>query len=242
MKDETDKISHLLEALDNSDKSVIRASVDSLIDIASRTPEVQQDLNRLLMDPSRKNRWSVAYILAHLPNPSRTCFEVLLDALDTQDPDIRWAVCLLLVRLGKGDRGIVTLLIDLLRKGNPSQRRMAVYCLRDLELKDRVSLQALLESLRDPDPLVRVATVTSLKVRHEVGKDGLDILLHLFLEDPDSRVRHAAAITLAQLGAPSDEIRLALQDASQSQDPQLKKAARAGLNLLKKKGPASTAK
>jgi HEAT repeat protein len=242
MKDESEKIASLLESLDHSDKTVVRSAVDSLIAIASHTPEIQENLNRLLMDPSRKRLWPISYILAHLPNPSRLCLKVLLETLDDRDPDIRWAGALLLARLGRSDSGIVTLLIDLLKTDSPTQRRMAVYCLRDMNLKDTASLQALLQSLQDPDPLVRVAAVTSLKVRPDVGRDGLDHILQLFLEDPDSRVRYTAALTLAGLGAPTDEIRTALKDASQSQDPQLKKAANAALDLLKKRGPAPPAK
>ena len=55
-------------------------------------------------------------------------------------------------------------------------------------------------------------------------------------------MRYSAALTLAQLGAPTDEIRTALKDASRSDDPQLKKAANAALELLEKKGPVRSAK
>ncbi|MGH7770792.1 MAG: HEAT repeat domain-containing protein [Candidatus Binatia bacterium] len=242
MEEESQKTASLIDSLDHSDKRTIRGAVDSLIAIAARSQELQETLNRLLVDPSRKNRWSIAYILAHLPNPSRSCLKVLLDTLGSEDPDIRWAAGLLLVRLGKCDEGMVTLLLDLLKTGNPIQRRMAAYCLRDMNLKDSASLQAVLASLQDPDPLVRVAAVTSLKPRPEIGKNGLHSLLHLFLADPDHRVRHIAALALAELGAPTDEIRKALKDASRSEDPQLKKAAQAALDLLQKKGAAPPAK
>lgn len=238
MKDKSEKIASLIESLDHLDKAVVRSAVDSLIAIASCAPGIQEILNQLLVDPSRKNRWPIAYVLAQLPNPSALCLKVLFDTLGTQDPDIRWAVVLLLVRLGKSDRGIVTRLLDLLKTGTPPQRRMALYCLRDMDLKDPDSCQGMLGSLWDPDPLVRLAAVTGMKVRPDLGKDGLDSLLHLFLEDPDSGVRHTAAITLAHLGAPTEEIRTALKDASRSDNPQLKKAANAALDILRKKGPA----
>ncbi len=80
----------------------------------------------------------------------------------------------------------------------------------------------MLQALRDPDPLVRVAAVTSLKTQPEVGKVGLDLILHLFLEDPDSRVQHVAAITLAKIGGPTDETRTALRDAGRGRDPRLR--------------------
>ena len=116
------------------------------------------------------------------------------------------------------------LLLGLLKVGTAARIRLAVYC------------------LRDPDLLVRVAAVTSLKTRPEAGKVELDLILHLFLEDPDSRVQHVAAITLAKIGAPTDEIRTALRDAGRGRDPRLRKAAAAALELLQKKGPVPPAK
>lgn len=237
MKEESEKIASLIESLNHPNKKVIRQAAETLISMALYLPQLTERLNRLLIDTPEERRWPIAYVLAHISPPSSSCLNVLKETLDSGDPDIRWAVGLLLVRLGKANRGIVTHLLDLLKTGTPTQRRMAVYCLRDIDLKDTCSLQALLESLRDPEPLVRVAAVTSLKLRPEIGKDGLDSLLRLFLEDPDSRVRYTAALALAQLGAPTDEIRAALKDASRSEDPQLKKAANAALDLLQKKGP-----
>jgi HEAT repeat protein len=237
MKDDPEKIATLLDSLDHPDKSAIRAAVDSLIPIALHNPDVCDSLSQRLMDPSRKNRWAMAYILAHVPNPPEDCHTVLVETLDSRDPDIRWAVGLLLVRLAKNDRVITSRLFDLLKRGTSNQRRMAVYCIRDMNLKDDTSLQALLKTLQDPEPLVRVAATTSLKMRSDVGKEGLDSILHLFLEDPDSRVRYSASLTLAALGAPTEQIRTALEEASRSDDPHLKKAAAAALVLLKKRGP-----
>jgi HEAT repeat protein len=237
MKDDPENIAILLDSLDQSDKSAIRTAVDSLIRIASHRSDVRDSLFRRLVDPARENRWPIAYILAHLPNPPEACHQVLLETLDSQDPDIRWAVIILLVRLAKDDRAVAKRLFDLFKSGTSNQRRMVVYCIRDMDLKDGASLDVLLKSLQDSDPLVRVAAVTSLKRRPEVGKDGLDSILRLFLEDPDSRVRYSAALTLATLGAPTEEILTALQEASQSGNPQLKKAADAALVLLKKRGP-----
>ena len=238
MEEESERIDSLINSLHHRDKKVIRQAADALISSAPGFPDLARRLDRLLGDTSEGNRWPIAYVLAHISSPpSSSCLSALKETLGSKDPDIRWAVALLLVRLGKSDRGIVTLLLELLKSGTPTQRRMALYCLRDIDLKDSVSLQAFQESLRDSDALVRVAAVTSLKSRSDINKEVLDLLLQLFLADPDSRVRHTAALALAQLGAPTREIRRALEDASQSADPQLKKAASAALNLLQKKGP-----
>src|SRR5713226_1268129 len=242
MEEISEEIAALIQSLKQSDKKILRKAAETLISMAPRLPFLAQRLDQLLNESPAESRWPIAYVLAHISPPSSLCLEVLKETLGSKDPDIRWAISVLLVRLGKSNKSIVALFLDLLKTGTATQRRMAVYFLRDLNLKDRSSLQALMESLRDPDPLVRVAVVTSLKGRTEINKDHLDCLLRLFLEDPDSRVRHAVAITLAELGSPSDEIFSALRDASRSGDPQLKKAATAALDLLKKKAHLQTAK
>ncbi len=242
MEEKQDRISSLIQSLSHPDKRVIREAADALISLAREIPELVERLDRLLTEAPYEHRWPIAYILAHFSPPSSLALRVLMDTLDHRDPDLRWAMEVLLVRLGQRDPGVATMLLDLLKSGTATQRRMAVYCLRDLEVKDQNSLQGLLDSLHDGDPLVRVATATSLKTRDDIGKEGLDSLLQLFLTDPDPRVRYTAALTLAQLGAPTSEIRAALEDAAQSPDPQLKKAASAALLLLKKGGPTSSAK
>jgi len=231
-----DKIAALIADLDHSDKPRIRAAVDALIPLAAAAPALADELNRLLDDSRGKHRWPAAYILAHLPHPSRPVFTVLLNALDHSDPDIRWAVMLLLVRLAKTNRDIIGLLLELRETGTPTQRRMALYCIRDFNLTDAASLQALLDSLRDDDPTVRVAATTSLKGRLAIDSGGRKMLYDLFVNDPDLRVRNAAAVTLAQSGSPSEEFLAALKMAEASEHAQLKKAATAALAILKKAG------
>jgi len=238
MEEESRRILSLIHSLNQPDKRALRQAVDALISAAPRFPHLARELERSLGDKPGAESWPVAYVLAHISSPSSLCLRVLGETLGAADPDIRWAVAMLLVSLAKQDAGIVGLLFDLLKSGAPIQRRMALYCLRDTEAEERAILQALLACLRDPDPLVRVAAVNSLKNRADIGRDGLDRLLDVFLRDADLRVRRATALVLAHLAAPTGEIRAALEDASASRDPHLKKAADAALALLQKKGPA----
>lgn len=238
MEEESKRVLSLVQSLNQRDKRALRQAVDGLISTAPGFPHLAEQLDRLLADKPGADSWPVAYVLAHISSPSSLCLRVLGEALGVTDPDIRWAVALLLVKLAKQDRRIVGLLFDLLKSGSPVQRRMALYCLRDTEAKETAILQAFLESLRDPDPLVRVAAVNSLKNRADVGGDGLNRLLDVLRHDADLRVRRTAALVLAHLGAPTGQIRAALEDANASRDPHLKKAAAAALALLKKKGPA----
>src|SRR5215813_6642418 len=234
-----DKIATLLADLEKSDKPTLRRAVDALIAIAAEDPQIAATLSELLDNPSRQSRWPIAYVLASLPSPTRSSIRVLSETLDHRDPDIRWAVALILIRLAKTDRQVSKLLTELTAKGTANQRRMAIYCLRDVGLTDEESVQTLVNALHDPDPLVRIAAVTSLKIYSGLSERGKSELLELFLRDSDSRVRNTVLITLAYLGAPSEEFLSELMKATASENAQLKKAAIAAFDILKKRSAPS---
>jgi HEAT repeat protein len=234
-----DKIAALMADLENSDKPTLRKAVDALIRIAAEDAKIATTLSERLHDPGCKNHWSIAYILASLPSPTQSSVQVLMGTLDHRDPDIRWAVALTLIRLAKADKRVLQLLIELASKGTANQRRMAIYSLRDVGSSDDESVQTILNSLRDPDPMVRVAAATSLKVHSRLSESGKNELLERFSKDQDPRVRNTAAITLAQLGDPSEEFLSELAKAIASENAQLKKAASAAFDILKKRSAPS---
>lgn len=234
---ETD-VGALIADLEHSEKAIIRAAVNALVPLAEASAELRETLYRRMGEPQFKNRWAIAYVLAHLPQPSRDVAQTLLDGLDHHDPDIRWAIGLLLVRLANRDEELTQTLLRLCATGNALQRRMAIYCLRDLNLQDAASTQVFLVALRDPDPLVRIAAAAGLKKKKNMDVCGKDALLTAFLEDPDSRVRSVAAVTLAQIGAPSERFLRALNLAESSEDEQIRRAAHAALSLLENKRAA----
>src|SRR4029077_18542548 len=238
MDDPDSKIAALVTDLEHFDKPKIRAAVDALIPLAAESAALQTTLSDALNNPQLKNHWSVAYILGHLPQPSGAVVRTLLAGLDHREPDIRWAIALLLVRMAKAEGSLVQLLIELCATGTSNQKRMAVYCIRDLNLTDSLSLLALLKALRDADPSVRVAAVTSLKTRGDIDVSVRDSLVQVFSSDPDPKVRNAIAITLAQMGSPSEEFLTALKKAGESENAQIKKAAFAALALLEKRRSA----
>jgi HEAT repeat protein len=236
---ETDRLAALIADLDHPDKPTIRAAVNQLIGLARESAQVRTALDRRLTELGQRNYWPVAYILGHLPQPSGVTIRNLLDSLDHREPDIRWAIVLLLVRIAKSEISIIGLLIDLCRSGTANQKRMAIYGLRDLALNDAASLQAILRSLSDSDSTVRVAAATSLKNRTDDTDRVRDALLQSYLIDADIRVRNAAAVTLANIGSPSEEFLGALKEASASDNSQTRKAAAVALGLLEKREPAS---
>src|SRR5262245_21126158 len=233
-----DKIAPLMAALQKSDKPTLRKAVDALIPIAAHDRQIATTLTELLNDPGRENRWPIAYILASLPSPTQSSIQVLIETLDHRDPDIRWAVALILIRLAKTDRQVLKLLIELAAKGTANQRRMAIYAIRDVGLTDEASVQTLMDALHDPDPTVRVAAVTSLKMQSGLGERGKSELLELFLRDLDPRVRNTVVVTLAYLGTPSEKFLSELTKATASENEQLKKAANAAFDILKKRRSA----
>lgn len=228
------EIADLIVALDNPDKPTIRAAVDKLITLADGSEETREALNQRLSKPGHRNYWPVAYVLGHQPFPSAVAIRTLLDALDHREPDIRWANGLLLVRIAREQSAVVALLIELSASGSANQKRMALYCLRDLALNDDQSRGAMVQALNDPEPSVRVAAVTSLKVRTDVDATVKQQLLEIYLQDSDDRVRNVVAVTLASLGTPDGEFTRALNQASTSGNSQIKKSADAALKILQK--------
>lgn len=231
---EAKQIAEWLDALDRPDKQMLRAAVDGLIAALPDSPETGKNLHNLLRDSQRKNRWPIAYILAHLPQPPAESLEILLDALDHPDPDVRWAVILLLTRLTEAQSTVMQLTSSLFATGTATQRRMVVYYLKELKRQSEAVGHALLSALNDSDPTVRVAAVISLK-EQDVDSSGKATLLDLLMRDPDVRVQHAAAITLASLGSPSEEFLSALDHATKTAPGPLKKAALAAQRILQEK-------
>ena len=234
MTNDRREVTDLIAALDHPDKPTIRAAIDKLIALAESSEDLRQALHNRLNEADHRNYWPVAYILGHQAQPAGIVIRTLLDALDHREPDIRWANGLLLVRIAKEASAVVPLLIELCETGSANQKRMALYCLRDLALNDAESRTAMLKALDDVEPTVRVAAVTSLKIRTDVDVAVRQKLLATYLQDADDRVKNAVAVTLASLGSPDEEFLRALNEASRSGNGQIKKSADAALKMLKK--------
>ena len=193
------RVAPLLDALDQTDKAVVRRAVEELVALAAEEPEVAQVLAQRLREAPR---WPVAYVLGQITRPSAACLEVLEWGLGSGDQDLRWATQLLLTDLGKRYSEVQARLEDLLRQGTPTQRRMAVYCLRDVGAAGAGLPDAVLQAIADPEPLVRVAVITTLAKTSEPQRGALDSLRKAAADDPDARVRNAAAFAVKQLSGP----------------------------------------
>jgi HEAT repeats len=234
MTTDSREIAALIAALDHPDKPTIRVAVDNLIALAQASATLRDLIERRLDEPGHKNYWPAAYILGHHGQPSAVVIRTLLSALDHREPDIRWANGLLLVRIAQHEPAVVPLLIDLCATGSANQKRMALYCLRDLALSDNESRAAMLTAMDDEEPTVRVAAVTSLKVRTDLDDAVRQKLLTSYLNDVDDRVKNVVAITLASVGSPDETFLSVLEEASKSGNLQIKKSANAALKILQK--------
>lgn len=233
------EIAELIANLSHHDKPTLRAAVDALIPLATQFSIVRESLSRRLLEAERDEKWPVAYILAHLPQPAQPVIRSLLDALDHRDADIRWAIALLLVRVARLEPGRLNELIDLCATGTANQKRMALYCIRDLMLSDPQSLAALLRALVDSNSTVRVAAAIALQSRSDLDRAGRQCLLQTYLSDAELKVRNTAAIALAKLGETSSEFLCALQKAVLGQDAQVRKTAMKALDLIKKRSASA---
>jgi HEAT repeat protein len=230
----------LVADLDHHDKPTIRTAVNQLIRLAGEFPQLREILDQRLTEAGHRNYWPVAYVLGHLPQPSASALEMLMETLDHREPDIRWAIALLLTTLAKTDKTIVERLMTLAAAGSANQKRMALYCIRDLALSDAATRSALLTALSDTDATVRVAAAICLRLRADLDAAGRQTLLKIYGADEEAKVRHTAAIALAHLGDPTPEFLLALRRNSESDNQETRKAALAALALLEKRRSASS--
>jgi HEAT repeat protein len=234
----TIRAEELLRALPRLDKASTRRAVDELIELASADRAVAVRVEKLLAEAEPLQRWPLAYVLGHLEPLSPVALRALVDGLDHPDPEIRWVIALLLARRALREIGVRSAVADLLRTGTETQRRMALYCLRALDTPDADWLAWLEIGLADPDPRVRVAAITSSRLRPKAAGRFVDLLIEALLADPDPRARCAAAAALCRIAAPVERARSALRRAASDPDRRIAKAAEAALALLEKKGPA----
>lgn len=236
MDKRTNHVARLIASLDHPDKKIVREAVDALVALAPDAPEVRAEVEEAMARAPAYKRWTMAYVLAQIAPPSDACFAALEGGLDAPDPDIRWAIVVLFAALARRQSGATQeRLASLANAGTATQRRMAVYALRDIGAKDAVTEQAIIAALGDSDPLVRIAALTSLKAFPETARAAVGGMQRMLESDDDARVRAAAAVALAQSGAPMAEIRGALEGSALGGDPTVVRAVRAALEMLERK-------
>lgn len=193
--DAREAIGPLSRALDDPDAEVRRAALEALVALEARGA-VDQIAVRLV-DPEPAIRAAAIDTLSAL---SPQAGARVMAALEDPDPRVRARAAVALYRAGDPERAqaVVTVLLD---SPEPAERIAGLEALADC----RAGAAALRVAgfLRDNVVPVRLAAVKALGALHDA--DGHQALIQA-LDDPDGRVRQAAANALRASDAPLEAI------------------------------------
>jgi HEAT repeat protein len=186
-----------------------------------------------LRAPGQRLRWGAAYTLGRASLAGPEVWPAVREAMALDDGDQRWAAAELGCALVRRHPALGAELRAALGTESATLRKMALYCLRDLAADDAPALAR--AALADPDAGVRLAAVaTAAGTAPGSAHAGSCAagLARAVAADPDPGVRRAAAAALGKLGVAADDVLRCLDEASQSPDQSLARAARSALRTL----------
>jgi hypothetical protein len=219
----------LQASLDDSDRSVARAASDALVRLRARVPDLEAQLRERLRARAAAARWATAYTLARLAPPDPGLLPAIVEAMAAPESDVRWAAARLLVDLGRLHPEVLRVVIGLARAADQvSVRRMAVFALRELAPDEPLVAEAVLEASRDRDVELRRAALSSLAKLIAPPRAVLERLLEA--QSTAAVERSLALVSLGELCARDPALLVprvsrALEEARQSSDPDVKRAA-----------------
>lgn len=225
-----DEMDAVLAALRDERKLVQRRAADALAQLAARGVEVRSALEAAVCSGPWRERWGAAYALSRLGAPPPAAVDALVEGLAVADGDLRWAAAECLRRVARADPDpVIARLLRLADDGVPPARKMALYCLRDLGEPRAADVAE--AALSAPAVEVRLAGLAAF-ARVTADRAAAARRIAALLDDPDPRLRRAAAGTLGTLGERAAEIVAALEKAARSPDAALSRAAARSLRLL----------
>jgi HEAT repeat protein len=187
-----EEVRALLAALDDADMWTRAGVVQTLGEMAPRTPEVIRAVAKVLVEDREATPRRVALHALHQMGPAaREELPALLKA--TSDPHIRNEALLVVARLGTDAKAGIPALIEMLK--DPTLRGGAARALAQIGPDAAPAIPALIAILDDPSP--NVPTAEAL-VR--IGPAALEPLLKT-LESKSGQVSMQAANTLGKFGA-----------------------------------------
>jgi HEAT repeat protein len=220
----------LLANLDDAGKRVQRAAAETLTGLVDRNPEIAGRLAALLSAASERQRWGAVYALSRLGPLPLDALDTLIDVIGCDDGDRRWAAAELLLRMAVDHASpVIPRLLAAARQGVAEARKMALYCLRDLGVREACAVAE--EALRHEDLGVRLAALSAVS-RLTDDRAGSARGVARLIDDPDARMRRAAAATLGTLGVTTPDVVDALRRALASDDASLRRAATQALARL----------
>ncbi len=224
-------LDELRGALAASDKRVQRKAAEVLGALAGASAEIRAAIGAALAADDRASRWGAAFAEACSGAPSPAAGLVWVESLGSADRDLRWAAHDLIVRhaAAVGSEPIARLCAAAGDGSHAERRKMALYCLRDLDPSPALGRDAVMAALDAEEIEVRLAALAALA---QLAPDGAGERVAAYLDDPEPRMRRAAAAALGKLGELSPAILDALRRAENSTDSGLARAASRALRAV----------
>lgn len=220
----------LRHCLGDHRKEVQRPAAETFASLAARAPEAMAGLREALEAEDWRLRWGAAFALSLAGPLPVSAISALMDALAADDGDIRWAAAERLKDVAVREPGAaLPELLRLAESGSVQQQKMILYCLRDLEVGAGVEVAE--RGLQSSSAGVRLAALSALARLSPSPATAERIVV--LLKDDDERVQRAAAAVLGSIGVALPTVLSALDEASQSPDPSLRRAAERSLRRLR---------
>jgi HEAT repeat protein len=206
-------------------------------------------LTAALDDSDPRVRACAAGALGDFWFESRPAIPRLVAAFDDPAADVRLAAIRAFQRVGKIPAASRDAVLRLLQDPDARVRRSALQRIEDDDLDSETVVEALVAALRDPDSEVRAAAATALGRAHVWSSSDEDrpryqvrarlprppsaaAILRAALDDPDARVRAAAADLLPVFDDLNDRTLPLLRDKLHDPDAAVRSAAALGLVQL----------
>lgn len=223
----------LTALLGDPSKLVQRRAAEAFAALAARGVDVRPWLDQAAAVSDLRGRWGALYAVSLIGPVPPHAVPTLLEVIGLGDGDLRWAAAELLKRRAAVDRqAVVGALVTAASMPGP-RRKMALYCLRDLQAIE--GLAAATAALGDGNSDVRLAALAASAALDD-DRAGAAERIATLIEDPDPRVRRAAAATLGRLGCCLPVVWAALARAETSDDPSLRRAVADARRRLRRPG------
>ncbi len=219
----------LIVCLGATHKAVQRAAADLL-------PRLDDDLRAAVVPRLRRAggasdprlAWGASYALSRLGILEPAMIAPLLEVLGRRDGDERWAAAEILTACARiHGEPVIAALLAAAGDPEPERRKMALYVLRDSAATDAAVRDATIQGLQDSAVGVRFAALSTLARLRPLPADACALVLGLVREDPDRGLRRAAMHALGVVGRGVSEASAVVAAAAASDDPGLRRAARA---------------
>jgi HEAT repeat protein len=217
------------------DEALRLLAVDALV--SARCPACVPELLRAFGDPSAKVRTRVAASINGWDNAGRReAVPYLARLLQAPEADVRETAASALGSIGREASGAVPALLAAMTDPVAGVRQAAVFGMGMLHAAAGPAVPALAKALRDPDAQVRWAACASLWMIDTPCEEAIDPLLERARSEKPQE-RREALLALGSVGPGVPRVRIALMNALEDRDANVRSAA---LDSLRGHAPVDT--